>query len=282
MKSLNPQDVQNGNPGEGSAGAAHTATPDPTDDSRMAVWEHLDDLRKVLVRSLLMVSVLFCVVYWYNIQFMKFLEQPLLDIMASLPPGSVELVTLGVPDMFTIVFKVCAIGATALSIPFLLYQIWTFIRPALYPQERKYVYPFLIAGTLAFVIGAAFAYYAVIPMGYKFLIEFGRDYSQANTVKPMINLREYVDLTLKMMLAVGLIFETPVLLVILGLFGIVNAKMLAKFRRHAVLLSAVVAAVATPSPDAFTMIIVMIPLYMLYEISIIGVKLTGRKRPSSS
>lgn len=274
MKSMNPQDV----PNEAPNSENYDGVNEVNDPSRMAVWEHLDDLRKVLVRSLLIIAAMFGVVYWRSTEVMRFVQQPLIDILAGMPPNSAEIVTLGVPDMFTVYFKVSAIVATFLSVPFLLYQIWRFISPALYPHERKFVFPFMFAGTLAFAVGLAFAYYIVIPTGYKFLIEFGRDNAAVASVKPMIDLKDYIDLTLKMMLAVGLIFETPVLLVLLGRFGIVSAPMLAKFRRHAMLLSALVAAIATPSPDAFTMIIVMVPLYLLYEVSIIGVKLTGKTR----
>lgn len=274
MKSLNPQDVPNEAPSSENADGVN----DVNDPSRMAVWEHLDDLRKVLVRSLLAIATMFTVVYYRSNDVMHILEKPLLDILKTMPPNSADIVVLGVPDMFTIYFKVSAIAATFLSVPFLLYQLWRFISPALYAHERKFVFPFLFAGTLAFAAGLAFAYFVVIPMGYKFLIEFGRDNMTIGAVKPMIDLRDYIDLTLKMLFAVGLIFETPVLIVLLGRFGIVSAPMLSRFRRHAMLMSALVAAIATPSPDAFTMIIVMVPLYLLYEISIIGVKLTGRSR----
>ena len=163
------------------------------DPSRMAVWEHLDDLRKVLVRSLLMISLMFGVVYARSNDVMRILEKPLLDILATMPPNSADLVVLGVPDMFTIYFKVSAIAATFLSVPFLLYQIWRFISPALYAHERKLVWPFMVGGTVAFVVGLLFCYYIVIPTGYKFLIEFGRDNATIGAVKPMIDLRDYID-----------------------------------------------------------------------------------------
>lgn len=245
----------------------------PLEEARMAVWEHLDELRKVLIRSLIAVGLGLVVTYNFSDYIMHFLEQPLLKI---LPPQDARLVFTGIADKFVVYFKVSVIASLFLVLPFVLYQLWSFIRPALYEKERKFAAPFVFFGTVAFFTGLAFAYYLVIPYGYKFLIEFGNE-NVLTSEKPMISITEYFDLTSKLMLAVGLIFETPVILVLLGRFGIVNAGMLKRFRRHAVVASALIAAIATPSPDAFTMIIVMVPLYLLYEISIVGVTMTGKR-----
>lgn len=241
-------------------------------EARMAVWEHLDELRKVMIRSLLALIAGLTITYNFSDRIMYFLELPLLQI---LPPGDAHLVYTGIADKFTVYFKVSVLSSFLLVLPFILYQIWRFVSPALYAHERKFAGPFVIFGTLAFVAGLAFAYYIVIPYGYKFLIEFGGT-DLNHTEKAMITLTEYYGLTIKLLLAVGLIFETPVIFVLLGRFGLVNSGMLSRFRRHAMLLSAVVAAVATPSPDAFTMLLVMVPLYLLYEISIVGVRFTGK------
>jgi sec-independent protein translocase protein TatC len=158
------------------------------------------------------------------------------------------------------------LASLMLTSPFLLYQIWTFVSPALYRQERRFALPFVILGTFSFVAGLAFSYYVVIPYGYKFLIEFGGDTDEA-----IITLTEYFGMTLKLMLALGLVFELPVLLMLLGKFGIISAQFLNHYRRHAVFLIFVVSAIATPSPDAFTMLIVAVPLWLLYELSVVGV-----------
>lgn len=253
----------------------NTATDelDPLEHTRMALWEHLDDLRKCIFRSLIAICVGAVITYQYSAPIMHFLELPLLKV---LPVGAQRLVYTGIADKFMVYLKVSLISALFLVLPFVLFQLWQFISPALYPKERKFAGPFVIVGTLAFFTGLAFAYYVVIPFGYEFLIQFGND-SGPHSEQAMITLADYFSLTLKLLLAVGLIFETPVILIFLGRFGLVSSEMLGKFRKHAFLGSAVVAAVATPSPDAFTMLIVMVPLYFLYEIGIVGVRLTGKR-----
>jgi len=241
------------------------------EEARMAVWEHLDELRSALVRSLIAVGICFGVTYYFSDHIVYFLELPLLKI---LPPGS-NLYFTGIADKFTMYFKVSLMSAGFMALPVILHQLWGFISPALYAHERKFAVPFIFFGSFAFFVGLAFAYYIVIPYGYKFLIEFGTE-NALSTEKPLITMTEYFGLTTRLLLAVGLIFETPVLLILLGKFGLVNSKMLVKFRKHAFLLSALVAAIATPSPDAFTMLIVMSPLYALYEVSIVGVRFTGK------
>jgi len=238
------------------------------DDSRMPLWEHLDDLRKVLIRSLLAICVGLIITYNFSDVIVVFLQKPLLDL---LPKDDQHLYYTGIADKFVVYLKVSILSSLLLVSPYILYQIWTFVSPALYRDEKKFAVPFVILGVLAFITGISFAYYVVIPYGYKFLIEFG-----SPTDKAIITLTEYFSLTLKLMLAIGLVFELPVVLILLGKFGIVNAEMLAGFRRQAALIISVASAIATPSPDAFTMLIVMVPLYLLYELSIIGVRITNK------
>lgn len=236
----------------------------PEDDRSMPLWQHLDELRAALVRSLIAILIAFCVTYYYSDFIVRFLEQPLLDI---LPAENQKLYFTGIADKFFIYLKVSIIAAIALASPYLFYQIWWFIAPGLKPAERKFAGPFVLFATTTFLMGVAFAYYLVIPYGYKFLIEFASDSDH----QAMITIGEYFSLTLKLILAIGLVFEVPVLLVLLGKLGIIDAKILAKNRRFAFVVSSIIAAIATPSPDAFTMILVLVPLYLLYEVSIIGV-----------
>ena len=159
--------------------------------------------------------------------------------------------------------------------PYLLFEIWRFVSPALYPTERKFALPFIILGSVAFALGMVFAYGIVIPYGYKFLLEFGSSNDQA-----IITLKEYFGLTLKMLFALGLVFELPVVLILLGKLQVIDAALLIRFRRHAFLGVAVLAAVITPSPDAFTMMLVTGPLWLLYEFSIWGVKFVNPRGES--
>jgi sec-independent protein translocase protein TatC len=230
----------------------------------MALWEHLDDLRGAMIRSLLALFAGVIVTYNFSERIVHYLEEPLLRI---LPPGNRSLYYTGITDKFFIYLKVAVIAAAILMSPYLFYEIWKFASPGLYRRERRFLLPFVGFGSGAFIAGICFAFYLVIPTGYKFLIQFGSPNERA-----IITLTEYFSLTLKLMLALGLIFELPVIFVLLAKFGLVTAKQLSGYRRHAFVASAVVSAVATPTPDAFTMILVMAPLYLLCEVSIIAVR----------
>ncbi len=230
----------------------------------MPLWQHLDELRNAMIRSLLALGIGVLVTYNFSQEIVGYLEKPLLRV---LPEGERALFYTGVTDKFFIYLQVAVIAAAVLVSPWLLYEIWKFIAPGLHAHERRFVAPFILLGTVSFVIGAAFAFYVVIPYGYEFLIHFG-----SPAEKPIITLTEYFSLTLKLMALLGLTFELPAIFLLLGKMGLVDGPMLARFRRHALVGSSVAAAVLTPTPDAFTMLLVMVPLYALYEISIVAVK----------
>lgn len=231
----------------------------------MPLWEHLDDLRKGLIRCLLYLVGGFSITYGFSETLLKFLERPLLKV---LPPNEQHLYFTGITDKFFVYVQVSFFAALALVSPFLFYEIWKFVSPGLYRKEQKYFLPFTILGTVSFLVGLAFAYFVILPYGYHFLIQFGSPEEKA-----IITLTEYFSLTFRLMMGIALIFEVPLIILLLARFGIVNAAFLSKNRRYAMLLSAVIAAVITPTPDAFTMLLVMVPLYLLYEISIVGVRI---------
>ncbi len=244
-------------------------TEEPQDSSRMPLWEHLEELRRRLFYSALILAVGMCVTYAYSEQLVLWVEKPLLDI---LPEGKKYLYFTGLTDKFMVYFQVSLLASVVLVSPFLFYQLWQFVSPALHKHERRFVLPFVLFATFSFLTGIAFAYFIVVPFGYAFLISFGGAQDQA-----IITLNEYFSLTLKLLFAVGLVFEVPVVFVLLGKFGIVNAEFLRQHRRYALVGASLLSAIATPSPDAFTMLIVLVPLYLLYEISIIGVQLVTPK-----
>jgi sec-independent protein translocase protein TatC len=233
------------------------------EEKRMPLWEHLDDLRKGIIRSLIALAIAFVITYQFSEPVLFFLEKPLLTILG--PQGGLYFTRI--TDKFFVYISVSCLSAIVLVLPYLLYELWRFISPALYKSEKQFTIPFICVGTITFFIGLAFAYYVVIPGGYKYLIEFGSPQE-----RPMITLAEYFSFTIKLMLAIGLVFETPVLILLLAKLGLVDESFLVKNRKQAVVVSAIVSAVATPSPDAFTMLLVMIPLYLLYEASILGVR----------
>lgn len=230
----------------------------------MALWEHLAELRTGMIRVLIALFIGVCITYNFSEQIVHYLELPLLRV---LPPGQQALYFTGLTDKFFVYLKVSFIAAAIVMSPYLFYEAWKFISPGLYKTEQRFVMPFVFFATIAFLIGVSFAFYVVIPTGYKFLVNFG-----SPTERAIITLTEYFSLTLKLMLALGLVFELPVFFILLAKFGLVNSPMLAGYRRHAFVASAVIAAIATPTPDAFTMLLVMAPLYALYEVSIFAVR----------
>jgi sec-independent protein translocase protein TatC len=239
-----------------------TVTPSAADG--MPLWQHLEELRNAMIRSLVALGIGVLITYNFSESLVGYLERPLLRV---LPEGEKALFYTGITDKFFIYLPVAVIAAAALVSPFLLYEVWKFIAPGLHSHERRFVLPFIVLGTVSFAVGAAFAFYVVIPYGYEFLIHFGSPQE-----KPIITLTEYFSLTLKLMALLGLTFELPALFLLLAKIGLVDGPMLARFRRHALVGSSVAAALLTPTPDAFTMLLVMIPLYALYEVSIVAVK----------
>lgn len=245
---------------------------DELDGGRMPLVDHLSELRKRLVYALLAVIVTSAVAWNWNDVIVRFLELPLLDV---LPKDARKLYFTGIGDKFFVYLKVSLCTGAAAATPFLLYQLWRFIAPGLYSDERRAVAPFVLLGSFAFYAGLAFAYYIVLPTGYAFLVNFGGD-EQA-----IITLTDYFALTLKLLIVLGLVFEVPVLILILVRLGILDAAILRKYRRHAFLLNSILAAVLTPTPDAATMLLVLLPLHLLYEMAVVGARwFEPTKRPA--
>jgi sec-independent protein translocase protein TatC len=230
---------------------------------RMPLWQHLADLRQVLVRALIAIFLAWLVTYYFCDRIGTFLERPLLRL---LPPGEAHLYYLGVAEKFLVYLKLSVYAAIGLVSPYLLYQIWWFVAPGLYRREKRFLLPFICFGSVTFVLGMLFAYYAFLPAAYKFFLNFGPQVDE-----PRITIKQYFSLTLKMLFTFGVIFEVPLLLILLGKFELIDAQTLTQYRRHAVLLTAVIAALISPTPDALSMVIIMAPLWLLYEISVVVV-----------
>jgi len=164
-----------------------------------------------------------------------------------------------------------------LTSPYILYQIWKFISPGLLPREKKYVAPFVISSTFLFLGGILFGYFVVLPPAFKFFVGFNNQYLQA-----MISFREYLSLFVTFLLGFGLSFELPVFIFFLTKLGIVNAKMLSKQRKFAILFIFIFAAALTPSPDALSQILMAIPLMFLYEVSIFVARFARKENEQNS
>jgi len=238
------------------------------DEKKLPLTSHLQELRKRLILSFIAIGVGFFVCYAFKEFLFDILAAPLID---KVMPAGGSLIFTSVSEAFFTYMKVAFIAGLILASPFVLYQIWVFVAPGLYQKEKRYVVPFVLGGSLFFAIGVLFGYYVAIPIGFKFLLGYATDF-----IKPMPSMKEYLSFSIKFLLAFGLVFEFPVVLVLLAKIGVIDARMLARQRKYAILLIFVFAAVMTP-PDIISQVLMALPLMGLYELSILLSKLFGKK-----
>ena len=236
-------------------------------EEKVPFTSHLEELRKRLIYSLIAVVICFLICYLFKELLFKILTLPLVAVL----PEKSSMIFTSLPEAFFTYLKVSFFGALFLSAPIVLYQIWRFISPGLFPTEKKYAFPFVFFSTIFFVGGALFAYYAVFPIGFKFFVGFATE-----SIRPMFTIREFLAFACKLLLAFGVIFELPIFMFFLAKLGVVNSRMLAAKRKYAILLIFIAAAVLTP-PDIVTQILMAIPIMLLYEISVWIVKLGEKK-----
>lgn len=239
---------------------------------QMTFFEHLSELRKRIINSLYAIGVGAFVGVWLSQRFIGFITKPMLEALKGAgleqkliythPAGYLNMViTLGV-----------YLGVVMAS-PIVLYQVWLFVAPALYKHERSAITGFMCSTVFLFLAGIAFGYFVTLPYMLKFLVSF------KGPVVPMISINEYFDLILMVLLGLGLVFELPILIFFLSLFGIVTPKFLWHNFRYAILIIAVVAAIITPTPDAQTMLIFMLPMVALYFVGIaVSASVVKKKR----
>jgi sec-independent protein translocase protein TatC len=184
-----------------------------------------------------------------------------------------HLIFTGLPEAFFTYLKVALLSGLMLASPVLLYQFWMFVAPGLYKKERRLLGPIVILSSFFFVAGSLFGYFIVFPWGFKFFLGFATE-----TIRPLPSMKEYLGFSAKLLLAFGLVFELPLVLTFLARLGIISVDFLKRNRKYALLLFFAGAAMLTP-PDVVTQIMMAIPLMAMYELSIIGARLFGRKKP---
>ena len=232
----------------------------------MSFFSHLEELRKRILWSVLAIGIGFIPTFVYAGWIIKFISRPLSRLKT-------ELVFLSPTEAFWVNMKVGMIAGLGLALPVVLYQVWAFVSPGLHRHERRYALPFIIVGTLLFAIGVTFALLVIIPFAINFLVGFG----ESQGIRAMLSVASYVDFVLKFSLAFGLVFELPLAITLASWMGLVTPKFLAKNRKYAVLINAIAAAVLTPTPDAFNMLLMLGPLCLLYELGIISARIFGRR-----
>ena len=234
---------------------------EPLDGRQMSFFEHLEELRQRLLRSILGLLIATGVCFYFSDDIYGWLAKPLTDTLRSLNLPD-KLVYTNPIDPFNLYIKLSLVAGIFLSSPYILYQLWLFISPGLYRHEKRYVFPFVSLTSALFISGGLFAYKLAFPPALRFLVQFGHRF------QPFITIDQYLKLVTTIILGVGLVFEMPVIILLLSLFGIVTPKFLIKNIRYAVLVTAVLAAAIAPTPDLATVFILWIPMVGLYIFSI--------------
>jgi sec-independent protein translocase protein TatC len=235
---------------------------------------HLAELRKRLGISVAAIIIMFFVMWNFHDAILAWITQPLIEALTTAAKISTKaakgmLVTKELSEAFFVAMKVSFFAGLIAALPIILAQIWLFIAPGLYANEKKMVIPIVAGGTIMFLIGGAFAYYFVTPLGFKFFIEFG-----SASFVPMYNISEYVEFFTKIIFGFGLAFELPVFCYFLALLGLIDDRMMINFFRYAIVLIFIIAGVLTP-PDILSQIMMAVPLILLYGISILIVRLVN-------
>ena len=239
--------------------------------AELSLTEHLAELRTRLIRSIAAVAVGFCISYAFIEPIFALLSKPLEEVV---PPGT-TLIFTSYPEAFFTYLKLALTCGIFLASPFILYEIWAFVAPGLYPHEKKWALPFIVFSSLFFVGGALFGYIVVFPAAFNFLASYA-----GQNLKLMPSVSEYFSLTIKLLLGFGAAFELPIFMVFMALIGLIDAKMLRKNRKYALLIIFILAAILTPTPDVVNQCLLALPLLVLYEISIFLVALIGKRRES--
>ncbi len=236
---------------------------------RMSFMSHLRELRRRLGWAMLGVFIAAIGCLFFSAELFDWLRGP----MAHLPSN--KLIVLSPLELYVTYIKLAVVAALFVSSPWILYQLWRFVAPGLYGHERRWIAPFIILGTMFFVGGAAFAFYIVLPIGFRYLVEM-----MPETIEAQYSVAVYYSLVTNLMIAFGAVFELPLVMWILSAARIVDPKVYKKLRRYWIVVAFIVAAILTP-PDPFTQILMAVPLLFFFEIGVLGAKMLYRKRVPS-
>jgi len=237
------------------------------DDKKIPFSGHLEELRRRLIVCFIAVGTGFVLSYGFKEKLFQILTRPLIGVMKT---GD-KLIFTGLPEAFFTYLKVAFLSGIILATPIIFYQFWMFVAPGLYDKEKRLMLPIVFLSTLFFLGGSFFGYFIVFPYGFKFFLGFASE-----IIQPLPSMREYLGFASKLLLAFGVVFELPLIITFLAKLGIVSVSFLKKNRKYAILLFFVGAAILTP-PDVVTQIMMALPLMVLYEISIVGARIFGKK-----
>ncbi|MBI3454875.1 MAG: twin-arginine translocase subunit TatC [Candidatus Rokubacteria bacterium] len=245
-----------------TASKAGNEEPEPQ-DGKMPFLAHLGELRRRIIVSLIALGVGCVATFNYSDRIINWLARPMPVKLAFLEPT----------EPFWVNMKVALVAGAFIALPIILYEIWAFVEPGLMPRERKLALPFIVVGSFSFLLGAAFALTVIVPFAIKFLVSF-----KTENLVATISVNRYVDFVLKFTIAFGLVFELPLGLTLGARLGVVTPEFLARNRKYAILINFVIAAILTPTPDAFNQLLMAGPLCLLYEVGIIAARVFGGRR----
>ncbi len=232
--------------------------------------EHLEELRSRILKALLFWALGAAVAYAYRVPLLAWLKVPL-DRAAEQNHAAVNLIVLDITEPFITALRVAVFGGLVIALPFIVYQLWAFVAPGLYPHERRLAAPFILVAGFSFALGTAFAYYVLLPFAVPFLLGF-----LGNVVTPQISIGRYIGQILTYMTVMGLLFEMPVLSYFLARLGLLSSRFLAQNWRIAVVAVVALAALITPTVDVINLTLVSVPLLLLYWIAVIVARIGER------
>jgi sec-independent protein translocase protein TatC len=244
--------------------------PEPAEEGKQSFFDHLKELRTRLVHALIGVAVGMAAIGWFCDRIFRWVMLP---VIRSLPENQQALHYTSYIEPFMVYLKVALYGGIFVAAPWVLLQLWLFVAPGLYKRERRVVVPFLFFGTLLFYAGAAFCYRFVMPAAFPAMAAIaGAD------MKPVLTMTEQLSLVLAMLLGFAIVFEVPVVIAFLSMIGLVSAEFLSKYRRHAVIVNVIAAALITPTGDPFNLALMAVPMVLFYEIGILLARILGKKK----
>lgn len=246
--------------------------------SGMTFWDHLDELRTVIIRILFVTVVAAVVAFCLKDELFTIVLAPRSSDFITYrliggEPFFLSLMNTGLAEQFMIHLRTAMYAGVLVAMPYIIYQLFCFVSPALYAKERRGATILVVSGYVMFILGTLLDYLLVFPLTVRFL----GTYQVSPDVTNMLTLQSYMDTLLMMNLVMGIVFELPVVSWLLGKMGLVNAEVMSLWRRHAFVAILIIAAIITPTTDAFTLFVVAMPIWLLYELSICVVRLTGKK-----
>ena len=244
---------------------AEALPPPPSREKPMGFWDHLEELRGTIIKSVVVFLLCAVLIGWFIKEFQEVLKWPLTQAQEKFPDFALDLGTQKIFEVFTMIIQTCVLGGLVLALPFILFFIAQFVAPALTEKEMKAVLPMCVSAMLLFLLGATFGFFLLMPKSIETAVQLHGVFE----LIPRWTIGDYYSTLSWLVLGVGAAFEFPLVVVLLVWLGIMSTDFLKKYRRHAIVVIFIVAAIITPTPDPIIQTIFALPLYLLYEISII-------------